>query len=87
MATGKITKRSVDALVPGAADTFLWDDELRGFGLKITPGGNRSYVYQYRMVVGARKLDAGRSVRTVAHGRRPVLAARLRGWCIWSVVG
>lgn len=49
LATGKITKRSVDALGPGAADRFLWDDELRGFGLKVTPAGKRSYVYQYRL--------------------------------------
>ncbi len=49
MGTGKITKRSVDALQPGPSDAFLWDDELRGFGLKVTTSGRRSYVYQYRM--------------------------------------
>ena len=30
----KITKRSVDAILPEAADRFLWDTELAGFGLK-----------------------------------------------------
>jgi integrase len=49
MATGKVNKRTVDALVKGPAVAFLWDDELRGFGAKITPAGARSYVYQYRM--------------------------------------
>lgn len=49
MATGKITKRAVDAIRAGASDTFLWDDELRGFGMKVTPAGKRSYVYQYRI--------------------------------------
>lgn len=49
MATGRITKRSVDAVQAVASDTFLWDDELRGFGLKVTPAGKRSYVYQYRL--------------------------------------
>ena len=49
MATGRITKRSVDAVQAAASDTFLWDDELRGFGLKVTPAGKRSYVYQYRL--------------------------------------
>jgi site-specific recombinase XerD len=49
MATGKITKRAVDAVQPGPSDAFLWDDELRGFGLKVTPSGKRSYVYQYRI--------------------------------------
>lgn len=49
MPTARITKRSVDALEVGSRDIFLWDDELRGFGLRLTPGGARSYVLQYRM--------------------------------------
>lgn len=47
--SGRITKSAVDALEKGARDSFLWDDELRGFGVKITPAGKRSYVYQYRL--------------------------------------
>ncbi len=49
MATGKITKRTLDALQSSAVTGFLWDDELKGFGLKITAGGSASYVIQYRM--------------------------------------
>ncbi|QDP18702.1 tyrosine-type recombinase/integrase [Sphingomonas xanthus] len=49
MPTGKITKRSVDAFQAGAKDAFLWDDELKGFGLRLTAMGARSYVLQYRM--------------------------------------
>lgn len=49
MATGKITKRSVDALQAGPRDLFLWDDEVSGFGVKITPAGRRVYVLQYRL--------------------------------------
>lgn len=49
MATGRITKRSVDALQPAASDQFLWDDELGGFGLRLTTKGARSYVFQYRL--------------------------------------
>lgn len=49
MATGKITKRSVDALKQGAGSDFLWDDELKGFGVRITANGVRSYVFAYRM--------------------------------------
>jgi len=42
MATGKITKRTLDALQLGAVACFLWDDELKGFGLKMTAGGSAS---------------------------------------------
>jgi len=49
MATGTITKRSVDALAKGERDVFLWDDELSGFGLKVTPKGVKTYLFQYRM--------------------------------------
>ena len=47
---GKITKRTVEALMPGAdgAETVLWDSELRGFGVRVQRGGVRSYVLQYR---------------------------------------
>lgn len=49
MPTVRITKQSVDALAEIHKDTFLWDDQLRGFGLRATPNGARSYVFQLRM--------------------------------------
>jgi integrase len=48
----KISKRAVDAAEPGARDVFLWDagdGAIKGFGLKVTPGGRKVYVLQYRM--------------------------------------
>lgn len=48
MATGRITKTAVDRATPGAVDRFLWDDEIKGFGLKVTPSGAKSYIIQYR---------------------------------------
>lgn len=49
MATGKIMKRTVDAFHSADRDQFLWDDELRGFGVKATPAGNKVFLIQYRM--------------------------------------
>ena len=49
MAVTSITKRTVDAAKPGAKDQFIWDDDLAGFGLKVTPRGGKVYVYQYRL--------------------------------------
>ncbi len=67
MATGRITKRSVDAHKPGDRDKLLWDSETPGFGLKVTPTGTRTYLTQYR--IGGRK---GRTRRvTIGQHRRP----------------
>lgn len=49
MATAKLTKRTVDALRPGPKDQFVWDDKLRGFGVKATPTGNKVFLVQYRL--------------------------------------
>lgn len=49
MAATKITKRVVDALQPGGRDSYLWDGELKGFGIKTTPAGVKTYLVQYRL--------------------------------------
>lgn len=49
MATGRISKTTVDALNAGSKDTFLWDDKLAGFGVKVTPAGKKVYLFQYRI--------------------------------------
>lgn len=50
MATGRISKSRVEALhAVGAKPAFLWDNELRGFGIKVTPAGRKVYLVQYRL--------------------------------------
>lgn len=49
MATGKITNTVVAAMVQTQRDEYLWDKDLRGFGVKLTPAGNRVYLVQYRL--------------------------------------
>ena len=44
----KITKRAVDAAKAGERVSLIWDTEVKGFGLKVTPAGNKIYVLQYR---------------------------------------
>jgi len=44
----RITKRVVDAATKGEKDTYVWDDELTGFGLKVTPAGRKVFFIQYR---------------------------------------
>jgi integrase len=61
MARLKITKRNVDAApVPEGNDAYYWDTELRGFGLRVTPRGVRSYVLQFRLPgQAARRMTIG----------------------------
>ncbi len=75
----KITKRAVDAARPNNRDTFLWDTELAGFGLKVTPSDNRIYVLQYRIGGRLRRYTIGKhgSPWTPEEARRE--ANRLRG--------
>jgi Arm DNA-binding domain len=45
----KLSKRAIDALpCPADCDTIWWDDDLKGFGLKFTPAGRRTFLVQYR---------------------------------------
>lgn len=45
----KITKKTVDAIsADPKRDVFLWDSELRGFGLRVKPSGTKTFIIQYR---------------------------------------
>lgn len=44
---GKLTKRSVESAKSGSVDVFMWDTELRGFGVKVTPKNHRVFIAQY----------------------------------------
>jgi integrase len=59
----RISVSSVRKARSSDRDTYLWDDDLTGFGLKITPAGRKVYLVQYR--IGGRK---GRT-RRVTIGR------------------
>ena len=65
MATGRITKRAVDAIpIPsGGKRAYLWDETLKGFGCMVTDEGAKSYLVQYR--IGGR----GSPTRRVTIGR------------------
>ena len=55
----KLTKRHVDAAAIQAADYFIWDDDLAGFGLRILPSGRKGYMVQYRVGRRSRRISLG----------------------------
>jgi integrase len=66
MPNPKITKTVVDGADAKLDDYFVWDSELTGFGLKVSKGGRKTYVCQYR-TVGGRAGDS-RRLTIGAHG-------------------
>ncbi len=61
MASQSITIRTIEALKPcHGRDVYTWDSGLRGFGLRVTPKGVKSYVLQFRVNGGpARRKTIG----------------------------
>ena len=45
----KLTKRSVEALAPADRDVLVWDAEVPGFGVKVTPRGCKVFIVMYRL--------------------------------------
>jgi hypothetical protein len=51
----KITLKTVKALPVTGEDVVHWDDEKKGFGLRVTANGTKSYLIKYR----TRRADRG----------------------------
>ena len=79
LSRAKLTKRTVDATkAPAAGETFVWDSEVRGFGLRVYASGRRLFVYQYTSPTSGttRRLALGEfpaitADHAVMRGRRP----------------
>lgn len=56
----KLTKRSVEALEPKAESYFVWDSEIKGFGVRVMPSGVKTYQIQYRKGGRTRRASLGR---------------------------
>ena len=68
----KITKRMVDQLQADGDDSFYWDAELPGFGVRVRASGRKYYVVQFRADGRVRRMTLGR------HGAVPTETARRR---------
>lgn len=59
----KLTKRVIDAMepAPGLPESYAWDSELKGFGVRLLRSGIGTYILKYRVPDGRqRKLALGR---------------------------
>lgn len=68
----KLTKRAIDALpTPDKGQTFHWDTETRGFGIRVGASGAKTFIIQYRNVEErSRRVKIGRyGIFTVEQAR------------------
>lgn len=63
----KLTKRTVDASEAITSDLWVWDTEIKGFGLRVRPNGRKAYVVEYRPGEGGRRAQK-RRYTIGAHG-------------------
>lgn len=56
----KLTKRTVDSLLPRSKGYIAYDDRLSGFGCRVTPNGVKSWVVEYRPGSGGRRVSKRR---------------------------
>jgi integrase len=73
----KITKRVVEA-VSSSVDrqSFTWNSELRGFGVRMLPSGSGSYIVQYRNGEGrSRRMVLGSITVLTPHALRHTFAS------------
>ncbi len=76
--TFRLTKMVVEAIAPGPRDSYTWDAQLPGFGVKVTPKGARIYILKYRASGKQRWMTLGRHGEITAEQAR-TKAVRLRG--------
>lgn len=60
-----LTKRSVDALTPGAKAFIAFNSQVHGFGVRVMPSGVKTFILEYRpngggRAVAKRRLKIGR---------------------------
>lgn len=55
MVVQKLTKAVIGALKPESKEYFVWDSELTGFGVRISPKGRKTYILRIWAPTGAKK--------------------------------
>ena len=71
----RLTKRLVEAAEVRTIEYFIWDDEIRGLGVRVLPSGRKGYMVQYRAGRRSRRIGLGSStVVTCEQARNRAMA-------------
>ncbi|UTV79786.1 site-specific integrase [Acidithiobacillus sp. YTS05] len=73
---GKLSKTDIDAAqAPATGQGFLWDGETKGFGLRISAGGRKTFILQRRIKGREKRITLGAYPEiTVEQARKLALA-------------
>lgn len=66
----RLTKREVDRITAKRHETFVWDAEVPGLGLRVRTNGRKLFVYQYFARGRTRRMTLGEVGKLTAEGAR-----------------
>jgi integrase len=86
MPSARLTKRAVSLAQPSLQRYTIFDTDLKGFGLRVSPSGRKSWIVEYRVGHGGRRAtkqrltvgDAGTFTPEEARDEARTLLARIR---------
>ena len=67
---GCLVPGPLDALVPSERERVVWDDDIKGFGVRVHPTGRKVYIVKYR--------HEGRAVKATIGPHGPITRPRGR---------
>ena len=53
----KLTKKVIDSSVPQQNIYIVWDSDIKGFGCRVYPSGQKTYVFFYYSKIGVKKKE------------------------------
>jgi len=56
----RLLKRTIDALKIDGSDYVVWDTQLLGFGIRVSPNGRKTFLIQYRFHGKSKRVSLGK---------------------------
>ena len=63
-----LTEKRIRDAKPGPKTVILWDESLKGFGVRVTPAGAKSYILNYRVAGRGTPGDPRPVLRSLSEG-------------------